>query len=71
MSRPEWMERGRISEGGVPEKLGEGRFTTSRDRLRFHYKNSARKKRMEFIKNHLKRNQLSIWQKKAGARKVA
>ena len=69
--KPSWMETGRIHHTGVPEKLAGGRFITSRDRLRFAKKTGERRSMQEWMDKYLKKGQLSPWQKKCGARKVA
>ena len=69
MARPAWMENGRISEGGVPEKLGAGKFITRQDRLRHARKMGERRTLQEQLQK-LKPYQLSTMQKKAGARRI-
>jgi len=71
MPRPYWMELGNISDGGVPSHLGEGHNKVTRgDRLRHARKMGERRNMQEWMQKNLRKNQLSPWQIKAGARKV-
>jgi len=71
MVRPYWMETGRISPAGVPEKLGEGRWkATRKDRLRHARKEGDRRTMQEWLQQNLQRGSLSPAQKIAGARRI-
>jgi len=74
MTRPYWMESGKLIRG-IPSKLGYGKFGTTRtDRLRYQKKMAERKQRQEEHNNLVKKagkRILSEGQKKAGAHFVA
>ena len=70
MARPSWMENGRISDTGVPEKLAYGRFITQRDRLRHAKKMGDRRNKEDWLRTLWNGRELTPWQKKAGARKI-
>ena len=66
-----WMPRGRLSEGGVPEKLMDGRFKANRrNRINWKQKKTARQEKQEQLKFH-RPHTLSHWQQLAGARLIA
>ena len=74
MVRPYWMPNGRILDTGVPEAfLNENRLShkiSRQDIKRFIRKRHEMLNKQDILKK-LRKNELSIWQKQAGARKIA